>query len=120
MRVLMAAMMIAVMPSVTMAGEFEDAQKRAVTGRDAYWKCLAREYPRDSNKGLSGPDFASVVASACASERQNFRVGLVDYLAMRAADVDVGAHMTTANNAIALAQKDIVTAFIRRQERPKQ
>ena len=118
MRVLMAAM-IAVIPTVAIAGEVKDAHKRAVTGRDAYWNCLAREYPRDSNRGLSGPDFASVVASVCASERQNFRVGLVDYLAMQSSDVDVGAHMTTANNAIALAQKDIVTAFIRRQERPK-
>ncbi len=119
MRALILAV-IAMMPSVAMAGELKDAHKRAVTGRDAYWNCLAREYPRDSNRGLSGPDFASVVANVCASERQNFRVGLVDYLAMQSADVDVGAHMTTANSAIALAQKDIVTAFIRRQERPKQ
>ena len=118
MRVLIVAMM-SVVPAVAMAGELEDAQKRAVTGRDAYWNCLAREYPRDSNRGLSAPDFASVVASVCASERQNFRVGLVDYLAMQSSDVDVGAHMTTANNAIAVAQKDIVTAFTRRQERPK-
>jgi hypothetical protein len=28
-------------------------------------------------------------------------------------DADAGAHMTIANNAIASAQKDIVTAFIR-------
>ena len=38
---------------------------------------------------------------------------------MQFPDVDAGAHMTTANNAIALAQKDIVTAFIRHRARMK-
>jgi hypothetical protein len=33
--------------------------------------------------------------------------------------VDAGDHMTTANNAIALAQKDIVTAFVRHRESAK-
>jgi hypothetical protein len=55
----------------------------------------------------------------CASERQNFRVMLVDYLSLQSPDVDAGANMTTANNAIALAQKDIVTAFIKRRSAPK-
>lgn len=118
MRILIAAV-VAMMPSIGMAEDVTDARKRAVTGRDAYWNCLAREYPLDSNRGLSGPDFAARVASVCASERQNFRVALVDYLAMQSSDADAGAHMTTANDAIALAQKDIVTAFIRRQERPR-
>jgi hypothetical protein len=43
----------------------------------------------------------------------------VDYLTMQFPSVDAGAHMTTANNAIALAQKEIVTAFIKHQEAPK-
>lgn len=37
---------------------------------------------------------------------------LVDYLGLQMPDADAGAHMTTANNAIAVAQKDVVTAFI--------
>ena len=118
MRVLFAAM-IAMMPSFAVADDVADAHKRALTGRNAYWNCVAREYPRDSNRGLSGQDFASLVATVCASERQNFRVGLVDYLAMQFPDVDASAHMTTANDAIALAQKDVVTAFVRRRERPR-
>jgi hypothetical protein len=44
---------------------------------------------------------------------------LVDYLSLQFPSDDMGAHMTTANNAIALAQKDIVTAFIRRKAAPK-
>ena len=40
---------------------------------------------------------------------------LVDYLSMQFPNVDAGAHMTTANDAIALAQKDIVTTFIKRK-----
>jgi hypothetical protein len=38
---------------------------------------------------------------------------------MQFSSVDAGAHMTTANSAIALAQKDIVTAFIKRKAAPK-
>jgi hypothetical protein len=101
------------MPGVVLAGEVEEAHRDAVVGRDSYWNCLAQEYNRDSNKAMSGPDFTSLIASACPSERQNFRVTLVDYLSMQFPDVDAGAHMTTANTAIAAAQKDIVTAFIK-------
>jgi hypothetical protein len=101
------------MSNVALAGEIEEAHRDAVTGRNSYWNCLAQEYNRDSNRGLSGPDFTSLIASVCPSERQNFRVTLVDYLSMQFPDVDAGAHMTTANSAIAAAQKDIVTAFIK-------
>ena len=105
--------------SAAMAGEIEDAHRQAVAGRDSYWNCLAREYQRDRNRNMSGLDFTSLIASSCRSERQNFRVMLVDYLALQFPSDDSGAHMTTANNAIALAQKDIVTAFIRHLAAPK-
>ena len=110
--------MVVMAGSAAMAGEIEDAHRQAVAGRDSYWKCLAREYSRDTNKGMSGADFTSLIAGVCASERQSFRVALVDYLTMQFPG-DAGAHMTTANNAIALAQKDIVTAFIRHLSAPK-
>jgi hypothetical protein len=110
---------VAMMPSFALAGEIDDAHRQAVAGRDSYWNCLAREYQRDSNNGLSGQDFTSLVASVCPSERQNFRVMLVDFLSLQFPDVDAGAHMTTANNAIASAQKDVVTAFIRHKAAPK-
>jgi len=117
MRVLMvAAMVVAAMvvaASVAVADDIDDAHRQAVSGRDSYWNCLAREYSRDSNRGMSGPDFTSLIASACPSERQNFRVMLVDYLSLQFPDADAGAHMTTANNAIAAAQRDVVTAFIK-------
>ena len=115
---------IAMLPSVAMfgvagAGEIEEAHRDAVVGRDSYWNCLAQEYSRDSNKGLSGQDFTSLISSVCPSERQNFRVTLVEYLLQQFPDVDAGAHMTTANNAIASAQKDIVTAFVKRRTTAK-
>jgi hypothetical protein len=113
------AAVVAVTASVAMAGEIEDAHRQAVAGRDSYWKCLAREYSRDGNKSMSGQDFASLIASVCPSERQNFRVALVDYLSMQSPGADAGAAMTTANNAIALAQKDVVTAFIKHKDAPK-
>ena len=92
----------------------------------AGWRCpavtptgtaLPGEYPRDSNRTLSEQDFGAMIAIACSSERQNFRVALVDYLGTQSTDSD--ASMTTANNAIALAQKDIVTAFSRRKAAAK-
>jgi hypothetical protein len=115
-----AALMLAA--SGAMADEIGDAHKEAITGRDTYWNCLAQEYQtyaRDNTKAISGPDFTSHIADVCPSERQNFRVSLVGFLTLQFPDVDAGDHMTTANKAIALAQKDIVTAFIKHQEAAK-
>jgi hypothetical protein len=118
MRMVIAAV-VAMTTSAAMAGEIEDAHRQAVAARDSYWNCLAQEYSRDSNKSMSGQDFTLHIASVCPSERQNFRVMLVGYLTMQFPGDDAGEHMTTANNAIALAQKDIVTAFIRHMAAPK-
>ena len=118
MRTIVAAA-LTMMTSAAMADDIEDAHRLAVAGRDSYWNCLAREYSREGNKSLLGQDFASLVASVCASERQNFRVMLVDYLSMQFPSADAGAHMTTANNAIASAQKEIVTTFIKHKVAPK-
>ncbi len=118
MRMVFAAV-VAMMISAAMADELEDAHRLALAGRDSYWKCLAREYSRDGNKSMSRQDFASHLASVCASERQNFRVALVDYLSMQSPGADAGAPLTTANDAIALAQKDIVTAFTKHRDAPK-
>ena len=118
MRALMAAV-LAMTVSAAMADDVEDAHRQAVAGRDSYWNCLAQEFSRDSNKAMSGPDFTSLIAGVCPSERQNFRVMLVDYLSLQFPGDDTGAHMTTANNAIASAQKDVVTAFVRHKAAPK-
>ena len=117
MRILIAALAVmTVFPAL--ADENDDARRLAVSGRDAYWNCLAREYPRDANKIMPEQEFAALIAAACGSERQNFRVALVEYLGMQPGN-DAGANMTTANDAIALAQKDIVTAFARRKAAAK-
>jgi hypothetical protein len=110
---------VAMMTSAAMADDIADARRQAVAGRDSYWNCLSREYARDGNRNLSGQDFTSLVASACSSERQNFRVALVDYLSMQFLGADAADPMTTANNAIALAQKEIVTAFIEHKPAPR-
>jgi hypothetical protein len=99
--------------SNALADETDLAHKLALQGRDSYWNCLAREYSPDHIRTLSAEDFAAVIAAACPSERQNFRVTLIDYLSMQFPDAESGAHLATANRAIELAQKDIVTAFIR-------
>jgi hypothetical protein len=89
------------------------AQKLAQQGRDDYWHCLAREYSRDSNQGMTEQDFGRSVAGACRSERQYYRVALLDYLTTQYPDIDAGAHLATANRAVESAQKDIVTAFVK-------
>jgi hypothetical protein len=118
MRIIIAAVLaMTAFPAV--ADDLGVAHKEAIASRDTYWNCLAQEYSREANKSLSDQDFTLHVASACPSERQNLRVMLVEYLTLQFPDVDAGAHMTTANNAIALAQKDIVTAFVRHRARAK-
>ena len=114
-----AAISSATISSAAMADEVDDAHKLAITGRDAYWNCLAREYPRDSNKTMSDQEFSSLIANVCPSERQNFRVSLIDFLSLQFPKQDADANLTTANRAIALAQKDIVPACPRRRAAAK-
>ena len=99
--------------SGALADELGDARKLALQGRDSYWNCLAREYQNDGTRNMSARDFTADIASICPSERQNFRVMLVDFLSQQFPDADAGSHLTTANNAIASAQKDVITAFIK-------
>jgi hypothetical protein len=101
------------------ADEIDDAHRQALSGRDTYWTCLAQEYSQERNKTMSGPDFTQHIASVCPSERQYFRVALVNYLTAQFPDRDADDHMATANRAIALAQQDIVTAFIRHNQASK-
>lgn len=125
MRMLMLGAALAMMTSTAMthAAKADDddtkgAQKLAMQGRDDYWHCLAREYSRDSNQGMSEQDFGRSVAGACPSERQYYRVALLDYLTSQYPNIESGAHLATANRAVEAAQKDIVTAFVK--HRPPQ
>ena len=121
MRMLMVGAALVMMTSAAMtcsamADDDDDAkgaQKLAMQGRDDYWQCLAREYSRDSNQGMSQQDFGRAVAGACPSERQYYRVALLDYLTTQYPNIDAGAHLATANRAVESAQKDIVTAFVK-------
>jgi hypothetical protein len=121
MRILLAlalATLAAIWASAAPADEVEDAHHQALQGRDSYWNCLAREYSPDHIKSMSAQDFTAAIAAACPSERQNFRVTLMDFLSMQHPDADADAHLSTANRAIELAQKDIVTAFVRHKTAP--
>jgi hypothetical protein len=62
---------------------------------------------------MSKQDFVALMASAYRCEGQNFRVSLLDYFALQFPSAAAGANITTANEAIELAQRDIVTAFVR-------
>jgi hypothetical protein len=105
-----AAMMSSVMAD---DDDAKGARKLAQQGRDDYWHCLAREYSREANQGMTEQDFGRSVATACPSERQYYRVALLDYLTTQYPSIDAGAHLATANRAVESAQKDIVTAFVK-------
>ncbi|MBR0715194.1 hypothetical protein [Bradyrhizobium liaoningense] len=115
MRMLIAAVMVMMTSAAIADDDDAGAQKLAMQGRDYYWKCLAREYSRDINQGLSEQDFSRSVASACPSERQNYRVTLLDYLTTQYPNIDSSAHLATANRAVESAQKDVVTAYVKRR-----
>ena len=104
---------LALVATPAWADEIDDAHRLALQGRDSYWNCLAREYQSDGTKGMTAKDFTADIAAVCPSERQNFRVALIDYLSMQYPDAESGSHLSTANRAIELAQKDIITAFIK-------
>ena len=114
MRMMMVAA-LAMSASSALADDVEDAHRQALQGRDSYWNCLAREYARGDTGTMSAQDFTADIVGACASERQNFRVTLLDYLSMQNLAAESSANLTTANRAIELAQKDIVTAFVHRK-----
>jgi len=125
MRMLMLGAALVMMTSAAMThaamaddDDAKGAQKLAQQGRDDYWHCLAREFSRDSNQGMTEQDFGRSVAVACPSERQYYRVALLDYLTTQYPNIDAGAHLATANRAVESAQKDIVTAFVK--HRPPQ
>ena len=110
---------LAMAASAAVADELDDAHRLAISGRDTYWTCLAQEYNEERDKPMSEQDFDRHIADVCPSERQSFRVALVDYLMLQFPNVDADRHMTSANNAIALAQKDVTTAFARHKAASK-
>jgi len=112
---MMLAVALTILASGALADDVQDAHKLALQGRDSYWNCLAREYMRPDAKAMSAQDFTADIAGACPSERQNFRVTLLDYLSLQFPNNEADANLTTANHAIELAQKDIVTAFAHRK-----
>jgi hypothetical protein len=113
MRTMIIALALAAAASSALADdEIEEAHRQALQGRDSYWNCLAREYSPDHIKTMTTADFTADIASACPSERQNFRVTLISYLSMKSPDASSDDHLATANRAIEFAQKDIITAFI--------
>jgi hypothetical protein len=112
---LMLAVALTLVASDALADDIQDAHKLALQGRDSYWNCLAREYSRPDAKSMSALDFTADIASACPSERQNFRVALLDYLSLQFPTNEADANLATANHAIELAQKDVVTVFANRK-----
>jgi hypothetical protein len=114
MRMMLATALV-LTASGALADELGDAHRLALQGRDSYWNCLAHEYSRDGTKAMSEQDFTADIQTVCPSERQNFRVSLIDYLSMQDPTGDASNNLSTANRAIELAQKDIITAFVKRK-----
>ena len=116
MRALAAGLVMAA--SVAIADDIGEARRHALAARDSYWNCLAEKHVSVNSRNMTAQEFALYVGGVCPSERQTFRVMLMHYLAMKFPSIDAGTHLATANNAIELAQKYIVTTFIERQAAP--
>jgi len=106
---------LAMAASVAIADDIGEAHRHALAARDSYWNCLAEKHVSVNGRNMTAHDFALYIAGVCPSERQSFRVMLMHYLAMEFPRIDAGTHLATANNAIELAQKYIVTTFIERK-----
>lgn len=114
---MISAVLLTLAATSALADDVGDAHKLALQGRNSYWNCLAREYSRPDARNMSPEDFTADVAGACPSERQSFRVSLIDYLTLQFPDNQADANLSAANHAIELAQKDVVTAFVHRKGR---
>ena len=118
MRALAAGLVTAA--SVAIADDIGEAHRHALAARDSYWNCLAEKHVSVNSRNMTAQDFALYVGGICPSARQSFRIMLLHYLAMKFPSIDADTHVATANNAIELAQKYIVTAFIERKAAPNQ
>lgn len=99
------------LPAFTQADE-EKARQWAHDYKEQYWKCLANETQRMLPRNISAQDFSLFIKGACPTEAQRFRVALIDYLAMKFPDIAASTHLSSADNAISLAQADVVKTFI--------
>jgi len=91
----------------------EEAARRAAHAfKEQYWECLASTAVQALPKKFSGQDFAYYVKGSCPDEAQNFRVAVVDYLALKFPNIDACTHLASANMVISAAQDDIVKFYI--------
>ena len=99
------------LPALAQADQ-EKARQWAHSFKEQYWQCLANETERMLPRKISAQDFSLFIKGACPTEAQKFRVALVDYLAMKFPDIAANTHLSAADNAISLAQADVVKTFI--------
>ena len=78
MRMIIAAI-LAMTVSAAVADELDDAHRLAISGRDSYWNCLAREYSQDGNKSLSEQDFTRRVRSMSGVTERDWYTWHHDY-----------------------------------------
>jgi hypothetical protein len=99
--------------------DIEKARQAAHFYKEKYWECLAAEIVRNVPTNISAQDFSLLVKSACPQEKNNFRVPLVDYIAMKdgASGSDIPGVFSAADIAITAAQDDAVKGFINLRNR---
>ena len=105
---MMLAFALTLAASGALADDVENAHRLALHGCDSYWNCLAREYSRPDTRGMSTQDFYDDIAGPCPSERQNFRVTLLNCLNLQFPNREGDANLAAANHVIDLAQREIL------------
>ena len=102
------------------AADEEKARQGAHQLKAIYWQCLADVTQRQLTRAMSTEDFSIFIKGVCLAEEQNFRVAVVDYLAMKFPEISTGTHLAEADRLVSLAQADVVSTYIDLKSKPTQ
>jgi len=94
------------------AADAEAARLATHRFKDAYWNCLAQEAVKALPRKMAGSDFVIFIKGRCLDEVKQFRIALVDYLAIKHPDVQMPTHLMAADQTIQAALADISSTYV--------
>lgn len=94
------------------AEDVEKAHEAATLYKQKYWDCLAGQQQQMLGTNITLSDFKVYLQGTCLTEKQNFRVPFVDYLAMKFPEMGVQDHMSQFDYVAQAAIDYTVTGFV--------
>jgi hypothetical protein len=88
----------------------EESRLAAQQRKEAYWNCLANKAVQVLPRRMARPDFMIFIRGACPDEKTHFRTALTRHLGLEFPNAP--AHLTAADDAIALAVQDAASAYV--------